>query len=65
MSAALMMLDVMSVDSARRNISEVPVPCFGLPQDKSPDFDTHCMLGDAFLQIKEPEKAAKVRANHR
>ena len=28
-------------------------------QDKTPDFDAHCMLGEAFLAIQEPGKAVR------
>jgi tetratricopeptide (TPR) repeat protein len=28
-------------------------------QDQAPDYDTYCMLGEAFMQIQEPEKAVR------
>ena len=27
-----------------------------LPQDQTGDYDTYCMLGEALMQIQEPEK---------
>lgn len=32
---------------------------FVFSQDKTPDFDTYCMLGEAFLAIQEPDKAVR------
>jgi len=28
-------------------------------QEKSPDYDTYCMLAEAFMAIQEPDKAAR------
>ena len=37
------------------------IKCYMDLVDKDQDYDTYCMLGEAFMQIQEPEKAVKVR----
>ncbi len=34
-------------------------PTHTAPQDHTPDYDSYCMLGEAFMQIQEPEKAVR------
>lgn len=33
-----------------------PVSCL---QEKTPDYDSYCLLAEAFLAIQEPDKAAR------
>lgn len=41
-----------------------PSCCVTWPvQDATPDYDSFCMLGEAFMQIQEPEKAVRAFEN--
>jgi hypothetical protein len=35
------------------------LPVVSCLQEKTPDYDSYCLLAEAFLAIQEPEKAAR------